>query len=32
VREAWVKASPRHKELKDALDAELAKVRAEGKG
>lgn len=32
VREAWVNASPRNKELKNALDAELAKVRAEGKG
>jgi len=32
VREEWVAASPRHKELKAALDAELAKVRAEQKG
>ena len=32
VREEWVAASPRHKELKTALDAELAKVRAEHKG
>ena len=32
VREAWVNASPRNKELKNALDAELAKIRAEGKG
>ncbi len=32
VREEWVAASPRHKELKSALDAELAKVRAEHKG
>ncbi|MDI1344844.1 MAG: TRAP transporter substrate-binding protein [Pseudolabrys sp.] len=32
VRDEWVKASPRHKELKNALDAELAKVRSEGKG
>ncbi len=32
VREEWVAASARHKELKAALDAELAKVRAEQKG
>ena len=32
VREEWVAASDRHKELKAALDAELAKVRAEQKG
>jgi len=32
VRDEWVAASPRHKELKTALDAELAKVRAEHKG
>ncbi len=32
VREAWVAASDRHKELKAALDTELAKVRAEQKG
>jgi TRAP-type C4-dicarboxylate transport system substrate-binding protein len=32
VREAWVAASPRHKELKDVLDADLAKVRADTKG
>ena len=32
VRDEWVAASPRHKELKIALDAELAKVRAEHKG
>jgi TRAP-type C4-dicarboxylate transport system substrate-binding protein len=32
VREDWVAASDRHKELKAALDAELAKVRAEQKG
>jgi TRAP-type C4-dicarboxylate transport system substrate-binding protein len=32
VREEWVAANPRHKELKAALDAELAKVRAEQKG
>jgi len=28
VREAWVAASPRHKELKTELDAELTRVRA----
>ena len=32
VREEWVAASDRHKELKAALDTELAKVRAEHKG
>ncbi len=32
VREAWVAASERHKELKAELDTELAKVRAEEKG
>jgi TRAP-type C4-dicarboxylate transport system substrate-binding protein len=32
VREEWVAASPRHKELKAALDAELAAVRNGGKG
>ena len=32
VREEWVAASPRHKELKAALDTQLAKVRAEQKG
>jgi len=32
VREEWVAASDRHKELKAALDTELAKVRAEQKG
>ncbi len=32
VREQWVAASDRHKELKAALDTELAKVRAEQKG
>jgi TRAP-type transport system periplasmic protein len=32
VREEWVAASERHKELKAALDAELAKVRGESKG
>ena len=32
VRNEWVAASPRHEELKAALDAELAKVRGEGKG
>jgi len=32
VREQWVAASERHKELKAALDAELAKVRQEEKG
>ena len=32
VRDAWVAASPRHKELKVALDTELAAVRAETKG
>lgn len=32
VREEWVAASERHKELKAALDTELAKVRAEQKG
>jgi TRAP-type transport system periplasmic protein len=32
VRNEWVEASDRHKELKAALDAELAKVRGESKG
>jgi TRAP-type transport system periplasmic protein len=32
VREQWVAASDRHKELKAALDARLAKVRGEQKG
>ncbi len=32
VREAWVAASARHKELMAELDTELAKVRAEEKG
>src|ERR1700722_3607241 len=32
VREEWVAASERHKELKAALDTELAAVRGEGKG
>ena len=32
VREEWVAQSPRHKELKAALDAELAAVRGESKG
>jgi TRAP-type transport system periplasmic protein len=32
VRDEWVAASPRHKELKAALDAEIAKVRGESKG
>jgi len=32
VREEWAAASDRHKELKAALDAELAKVRGESKG
>ena len=32
VREAWVAASDRHKNLRAALDTELAKVRAEQKG
>jgi TRAP-type C4-dicarboxylate transport system substrate-binding protein len=32
VREEWVAASDRHRELKTALDAALAKVRGEGKG
>jgi TRAP-type C4-dicarboxylate transport system substrate-binding protein len=32
VREEWVAASDRHKELKAALDKELAAVRAGGKG
>jgi TRAP-type transport system periplasmic protein len=32
VREEWVAASPRHKELKAALDAELASVRNGEKG
>jgi TRAP-type transport system periplasmic protein len=32
VRDEWVAASDRHKELKAALDAELAKVRGESKG
>jgi TRAP-type C4-dicarboxylate transport system substrate-binding protein len=32
VREEWVAVSERHKELKAALDAELAAVRGEGKG
>ena len=32
VREEWVAASERHKELKAALDTELAAVRAEQKG
>jgi TRAP-type C4-dicarboxylate transport system substrate-binding protein len=32
VREEWVAASERHKELKADLDAELAKVRAKQKG
>jgi len=31
VRDAWVAASPRHKELKAELDAELAKVRGASK-
>jgi TRAP-type transport system periplasmic protein len=32
VRDEWVAASDRHKELKAALDSELAKVRAEQRG
>jgi TRAP-type transport system periplasmic protein len=32
VREEWVAQSPRHKELKTALDTELAAVRSENKG
>ena len=32
VREGWVEASDRHRELKSALDTELAAVRGEGKG
>jgi TRAP-type transport system periplasmic protein len=32
VREEWVAASERHKDLKAALDTELAKVRGEQKG
>jgi TRAP-type transport system periplasmic protein len=32
VRDEWVAASDRHKELKVALDIELAAVRGEGKG
>ena len=32
VREEWVAASERHRELKAALDTELAAVRGEGKG
>jgi len=32
VRDEWVAASERHKELKAALDTELAAVREEGKG
>jgi TRAP-type C4-dicarboxylate transport system substrate-binding protein len=32
IREEWVAASERHKELKAALDAELAAVRAGDKG
>jgi TRAP-type C4-dicarboxylate transport system substrate-binding protein len=32
VRDQWVAVSDRHKELKAALDAELAAVRGEGKG
>jgi TRAP-type transport system periplasmic protein len=32
IRQAWVAESDRHKELKAALDAELAAVRAENKG
>ena len=32
VRDEWVAASERHKELKAALDTELAAVRGEGKG
>jgi TRAP-type C4-dicarboxylate transport system substrate-binding protein len=32
VRDAWVEASDRHRELKNALDTELAAVRGEGKG
>ena len=32
VRDEWVAASPRHKELKVALDAELAAVRGGSKG
>jgi TRAP-type transport system periplasmic protein len=32
VREEWVAANERHKELKAELDAELAKVRAQAKG
>jgi TRAP-type C4-dicarboxylate transport system substrate-binding protein len=32
VREEWVGASDRHKELKAALDTELAAVRREGRG
>jgi TRAP-type C4-dicarboxylate transport system substrate-binding protein len=32
VRDEWVAASERHKELKIALDAELAAVRGESKG
>ncbi len=31
VRDAWVAASPRHKELKASLDSELAKVRGASK-
>ena len=32
VREEWVAASERHKELKAALDTELSAVRGAGKG
>jgi TRAP-type transport system periplasmic protein len=32
VRDAWVEASDRHRELKNVLDTELAAVRGEGKG
>jgi TRAP-type C4-dicarboxylate transport system substrate-binding protein len=32
VRDEWVAVSDRHKELKAALDSELAAVRGEGKG
>jgi TRAP-type C4-dicarboxylate transport system substrate-binding protein len=32
VRDEWVAVSERHKELKAALDSELAAVRGEGKG
>jgi TRAP-type C4-dicarboxylate transport system substrate-binding protein len=32
VRDEWVAASDRHRELKAALDTELAAVRGEGKG